>query len=436
MSKSTKTTFSTYKEIKALKPKSKEYTLTDYYTKGLQLLIRTDGGKQWVFRYSSPILKDKHNKAKRRRTGFGSYPTVSLDMARKRANKFKEEISQGIDPLEIKQEVKMQTALEDKSQFHKVVYQWIDEILHSINTQTTINKIQRAFENDVFPFFCEYDENRDIVSSIPIKDITHAKLLYALKQKSISAKETARRLLANCNRIWIFAISNGYCEHNIIANISRDSLPQVKAKHYAKVTDEKILARLLKDIDSYKGHIITRTALKLLPYTMLRAENLTTLKWEYIDFKKRLLIIPRSNMKVKSENLDDFILPLTDKAIDILMEIKPITDWSKWVFHGLTNIHMHLNPATVNKALKTMGYDDETKGTKQTIHSFRGTFRSLVETYSNEHKSSFEVKESILDHQETNSVVRAYTHKADYTKQARELLEWWEQFLERVKYHV
>lgn len=65
MSKSSQTTFSTDKEIKALKSKSKEYTLTDSYTKGLQLLIRVDGGKQWIFRYSSPILKDKNNSSKR-----------------------------------------------------------------------------------------------------------------------------------------------------------------------------------------------------------------------------------------------------------------------------------------------------------------------------------------------------------------------------------
>lgn len=211
--------------------------------------------------------------------------------------------------------------LEDKSQFHKVVYQWIEEILPAINTQTTINKIQRSFENDMFPFFCTYDENRNIVSSIPIKDITHSELLNALKQKSITAKETARRLLTRCNRVWIFAISNGYCGYNIVANISRDALSRPKEKHYAKVTDEKILGKMLKDIDSYKGHIITRTALELLPYVMLRAENLTTLKWEYIDLEKRLLTIPRNKMKIKNENLDDFILPLTDRAVEILQEI-------------------------------------------------------------------------------------------------------------------
>jgi len=428
-----KTTFSTDKELKALKAKDKEYIMTDSLTKGLQLIIRVDGGKQWAFRYSSPILKDKNGKSKQRRTGFGTYPAISLEMARNRAFELKKEVSAGIDPLDTKQELKEQKELDVKSQFHNVVYGWLEDVLASRNTDTTIHKAKRAFERDLFPFFCEYDDNHNIVSSKPIGDIHHSEILNALKTKSLNAKETAKRLLASCNRLWVYAISHGYCEQNIIANISRDSLPQVKAKHYAKITDEKILGNLLRDADKYKGHPVTRCSLKLLPYTMLRAENITTLRWEMIDFKNKTLTIPRREMKQKDENLGDFVLPLVDSAIKVLREIEPFTSWSPWVFHGVRNIHKHLNPASINKALVTMGYDDELAGTKQTIHSFRGTFRSLVETYAHEHKASFEVKESILDHHEKSAVVRAYTHKANYTEQARELLEWWERFLNKIK---
>ncbi len=431
-----KTTFSTDKELKALKPKDKEYILTDGLTKGLQIIIRVDGGKQWAFRYSSPILKDKSGKAKQRRTGFGTYPIISLEMARNKAFELKKEISVGIDPLETKQELKRELELDDKSQFHKVLYQWIDEVIAKKNAKETIKDKRRAFERDLFCYFCTYDEERNILSSKPIGNIHHSEILKALKEKAITAKETARRLLADCNRLWIFAISHGYCEHNIIANISRETLPRIEKKNLAKITDEKILGNLLRDIDSYKNSPIVRNALRLLPHTMLRAENLTTLKWEYIDFEKKLIIIPRHEMKVKNKNLNDFMLPLTDTAISILEDIKPITGWSKWVFHGVSNFNKSLNNESCNKALRIMGYDDELAGTKQTIHSFRGTFRSLVETYAHEHKATFEVKESILDHHEKSAVVRAYTHKANYTEQARELLEWWEQFLERIKFGV
>jgi hypothetical protein len=80
-----------------------------------------------------------------------------------------------------------------------------------------------------------------------------------------------------------------------------------------------------------------------------------------------------------------------------------------------------------------MGFIDETSGRKQTLHSFRGTFRSLSETYATEHGVSFEVRERCLDHHEKKEAVRAYIHKADYTEQMRTLFQWWADYLDGVK---
>lgn len=52
-------------------------------------------------------------------------------------------------------------------------------------------------------------------------------------------------------------------------------------------------------------------------------------------------------------------------------------------------------------------------------HSFRGTFRSLVETYAHIHKASFEVKEAILDHHIGGEVERAYTQGRLYKSNER-----------------
>ena len=185
-------------------------------------------------------------------------------------------------------------------------------------------------------------------------------------------------------------------------------------------------------MQTYSGHPITKAALQLTPYVMLRAENLVQLKWEYIDFEKKLITIPRILMKVKDINLDAFKLPLTPKAIEILEEVHHYTKDTEWVFHAINRRSSPLNSATINKAIRVnLGYDSEENGTKQTIHSFRGTFSSLAYQYRHEHKQ-YEVSiERVLDHQEKNETVASYNHKADYTNSMRELLEWWEQFLQR-----
>jgi len=109
------------------------------------------------------------------------------------------------------------------------------------------------------PEFCEYDENRQIIRSKHIREITHSELLESIRKKEQTAVETAHRLLTDCNRLWLFAISENHADFNIISNISKkDSLQKHTKQHYPKITDESILRELLLAIDNYHGQAITR----------------------------------------------------------------------------------------------------------------------------------------------------------------------------------
>ena len=61
-------------EIKNAKPKAKEFKLND--GDGLSFRVRTNGTKDWIFRYYEPFTK------KRKDMSFGNYPTISLAAAR------------------------------------------------------------------------------------------------------------------------------------------------------------------------------------------------------------------------------------------------------------------------------------------------------------------------------------------------------------------
>jgi integrase len=435
-----KSQFSTDKAIKEAKPKEKDYALTDSKTTGLQIRIRTNGKKQWVYRYSSPTIltevKDAgtlKQKGKRSNIGLGMYPETSLAKAREKAGDFRKLIIEGIDPSEHKKIQKDELIKAQKNhhaQIHNIFYEWINTLS---STQGTVKRKISLFENNLFPYLdTKRDKEGKIISSKNIKDITHPEILKAVNEKKKSANEMARRLLGDCKTLWNFAIAYGYTERNIIDLIPTSEKPKKIIKHYPKITDEHILGNLLKDMQTYSGHPITKAALQLTPYVMLRAENLVQLKWEYIDFEKKLITIPRILMKVKDINLDAFKLPLTPKAIEILEEVHHYTKDTEWVFHAINRRSSPLNSATINKAIRVnLGYDSEENGTKQTIHSFRGTFSSLAYQYRHEHKQ-YEVSiERVLDHQEKNETVASYNHKADYTNSMRELLEWWEQFLQR-----
>ena len=416
-------------EIKKAKSAEKDYKLFD--GGGLFLLIKPAGGKLWRLKYLF--------EGKEKLISLGTYPETTLAEARAKRDEYKREIAKGTDPSAERKESKAKNeerAIEEQAavdgQFHRVAYEWLATLNNDDSTHT---KRVSSFEKDIFPYLCTYNERHIIIASKHIKEITHPELLRIFKIKERTAPEVAKRRFRDCKRLWRYAINHGYTEMNVPDRITNDAFLLHKEKHIPKITDEKILGELLRAIEQYKGEggVIVRNVLRFVSIMPLRADNLCKLRWDQVDLDKAIITIPRSEMKVKDHNLPDFVLPLPAQAVNILKEVREVTGWGQWVFHGVRKNLEHVNKEAGNKALRIMGFIDEAKERKQTLHSFRGTFRSLSETYAKEHGVSFEVRERALDHHEENKVVRAYTHKADYTEQMRELMQWWADFLDKIK---
>ena len=76
---------------RAAKLKEKDYTIND--GGGLALLVKTNGVKRWIFIYR---FEGRQN-----RLGFGTYPDTSLETARRKAEKAREQIAKGTNPSAI-----------------------------------------------------------------------------------------------------------------------------------------------------------------------------------------------------------------------------------------------------------------------------------------------------------------------------------------------
>lgn len=398
--------------LSKLKPKDKDYTVAD--GGGLSLLIKVDGKKLWEFRYTSPIT------LKRRKTSLGLYPDVSLKVARTKAKEFRELIAQQIDPIDNNKEVKQKIKIDQKGIFDKVVDEWFIKQKKELAASTYTRKVGQ-FENDVKPFF----------KGRLISTIKHPEIVKLLEMKATKAPESASRLFQYLNNLWQYATMKGYCDFNIIANIHKKTIltPQ-KKKNYSKITDQEALKELIQAIYSYKGEYSTKNALKFVLHLPLRADNLVNLRWEQIDLDNKLLIIPRSQMKAKDENMPDFKMPLTPQVIEILHEQRLFANGTSVIFKTSGYADVPICAETPNRALERMGFNDESIGKKIRLHGFRGTFRSLADTHQSEHNVSYEAKERALDHLPKNAVERAYTHKADYIKELETLMRWWSDYLD------
>lgn len=410
-------------KIKNLKPKEIPYVESD--GQGLQLLIKPTGTKLWEFRYTSPTQYDKNGNKKRRKTSFGSYPETTLKIARDKRAEYLEILSIEIDPTDKKNEDEQKKAKRENNNFKIIAEQWL-EFEEQRMTPRAFKRKKAIVVNDAYPY----------LQKKPIDEISHQDIIKVLKErlsKKIHASEdnenppdgieTTNKLYNHLNTIFKYAITIGLAEKNPFDNILKELIiPKADTTHYAKITETDELKNLINDIYNYNGHYSTVNALKLGIHLPLRASNLTNLLWEYIDFEDRSLTIPRNLMKVKNKNLPNFKVPLSDEVIKILKTQYEYTSHQKYVFLSVNN--QVLNSNTPNVALQRMGYRN-----KQTLHGFRGIYRSLIDTYQNEHNISYEVKKRFLDHHESNKVELAYNHRADFFEQMRPLTKWWSSYL-------
>ena len=399
-------------EIKNAKPRDKSYTLYD--GGNLHLLVKPNGSKLWEIYYKSPTKK------KRRKTSIGTYPKKTLVSARKTRDKYMTLVTEGIDPIDYFK--KQKETKEDSYITQNVFKEWLSlrkrEVENGFITKKTFQRMESLLINDCLPF----------IKDLRIQDVTKKDITNVIDNKNKTAPESAKRLLQYLNKLWIYATSKDYCEYNLIASIDKTShITRRRVSHYAKIIDINILKELVNAIYDYSGHVSTKNALKFVLHVPLRAKNLVNLQWKQIDFEKRILTIPRSEMKVSDQDLPDFIMPLTDEVIKILNEQKQYTGHRKFVFASDTG--SHINIETTNRALQRLGFNDEKRGRKQRTHSFRGTFRALADTYQKEHNATYEAKERALDHQVGGAVERAYTGGADYINQLKILMNWWSNFI-------
>jgi integrase len=381
---------------------------------GLQLTIKPNGSKLWEILYTSPVTK------KRRRSGIGNYPDVSLKNAREILSKYKKLINENIDPIDAKN-TNIYSADKKCIYFNDIIDVWLELKKRDLSERTHLKRVQQ-FDKFVKPY----------LKDIKVQDVKHPLIATILENKAKTSVETAYRIHNYMNQIYQYAISKGYCQTNIMANINVKSiLPKMKTLHHPKITNLQTLKELVNAIENYHGNISVKNALRFVLHIPLRASNLVNLRWSYIDFERRTLTIPRNKMKVKDENLDDFKLYLTDEVLKILKEQDSISKNAKYVFTTHTYSDKPIHQESPNRALRLMGFDDAKENRKITLHGFRGTFRSLADTFQMEHNAIFEVKEAVLDHHGASKIVKAYNHRSDYFEQTKLLLGWWSRFIKK-----
>jgi len=381
-------------KIKKSKPKDKKYKLYD--SGYLYLEIYPNGIKQWVYEY-------KKIKSFR----VGTYPALTLKAARLKRDEIKKEIElYGLENYLIKRNHKKN---EKKRKFENVVNEWLELYKKE--------KAKRSIETTILRL------NKYILPAFKGKtiDIITIKNIYHLLKKT--PQPTAEKLKSILNGIFSYAITKEYIKHNIIKDIDLKHIyTKTSFNHYSytsNLDEVKIYYNSIKDI---KQNPIVKGAIKIIWLTALRQGSVRLIKWENIDYTKKLLFIPKENLKIK---FIDFAIPLTDEAIEVFKELEKIKA-SEYVFYSPQK-NKPISETTLRKYQNNIAIEHNI--TKQTLHGIRHTFATLTRQYlQKEHNIQDEVIEIALQHLDKNRIRAVYNHY-DYFKERKELLNLWNEFL-------
>jgi integrase len=395
-------------QIKAAKPGSKPYKLAD--GGGLYVEVMPTGGKLWRMKYRQPDGKEN-------RLSFGSYPEVSLGDARTKRDAARQLLAEGRDPGRIRTERAGQEQAVAANTFEKVARDWHRTMLGQWQPQTAHDILHRL-ELDIFPKLGELP-----VTAIRAQDILD--VIRAVEQRG--AREIARRLTANCARVFRHAIRSGIAERNPAEYLREVLEPQEKG-HFAALGADGLpgLLRAMYANEACMG-LPTRTAMRLMLLVFVRTSELIETPWNEIDLDKGEWVIPWQRMKrgkrrVNPEKTDHHVC-LPRQGLVLLRQLQRLTGGGTYLFPNTRDPDRPMSNNTLLKALERMGYKGSMTG-----HGFRAlAMGTLKERLGYRH----EVVDRQMAHAPKDKLQSAYD-RANYLKERRTMMQHWADYIDQV----
>jgi integrase len=124
---------------------------------------------------------------------------------------------------------------------------------------------------------------------------------------------------------------------------------------------------------------------------------------------------------------DKHIIPLSRQAIDILLDLRPLTGQQAYVFPHARNKGQSMSRESVRAALIRMGYGPDSDS-PMTAHGFRG----MASTLLHEQGWPSDIIERQLAHAERNKIKAAYNH-AEHLPERRRMMQAWADYLDGLK---
>lgn len=337
----------TVRLIDALQPREREYDVPDLQQRGLFLRVFPSGVKSWALRYRF--------REKPRRLGLGRYPETSLVEARKAAFDRLHDVSEDIDPADVR------TAA--RAQWGQTVQALYDAFAATaVSLRKSWPEKKRILERDVLPTLGD-----TVVAEIRRRDVTdliHAKL-------KTGAPIAADHVLIHLSTLLAFAVDQEWITVNPCARLKKPSRVAGHRRAKRRALEPDALRTLWTCLDSPEPEgtrqflsPALRDAFKVLLCTGQRLNEICSLKRDDVDLVGRWMLLRNT------KNGDDHRVPLSEPVAAILTR-RLASPGGPFVFANGDGGHVGARAKKAASRLSThLGIDFESHDCRRTLATY------------------------------------------------------------------
>lgn len=382
--------------LKSLAGRDKRYTKAE--RDGFYVEVMPSGEKSFRYRYRLNGLREK--------VTIGSYPSVSLKVARTLHSRMLDQVMLGESPARGKREARLQTAagLSSLDTFEHFAKKWIELELRPNNKNA--QQDETYIRRDILPRIGTKE-----LKAITTQDVWNC--VEAVKQRGHG--QAARRVRSVLKRIFDFAISHGLVVINPARTVRPTHIAQTKAR--SRVLSAQEIPVWLHAIETSSIAKSTKLALRFLLLVPARKGELLAAKWVEVNFSASTWDIPGHG----SKNGAPLRHKLPSQAMAVLRELKELAIDSQWLLPSSRGLgRAHLSNSAMNTAIRGIVELPE----DVVIHDLRRTVR----TFLSELGVPTNVAELCLNHRPTG--VRGVYDRAELIEQRYQALQKWESYLQ------
>ena len=323
---------------------------------------------------------------------LGKYPDVSLEQARKKAEKNWRKAQRGEDPL-----------VNCKVPTFRVV---ADQVISSRRVGWKEgSKTEKDWKSSLD------SHAMGILGDKPVNQITEADVIVALDPIWVDIPAQARRVLARVKVVLDLAVAQGWIRKNPAHNGIEKSLPRQsrEVEHHRALSPHEVGAAIAA-VNASGASVPTKLAFRFQALTAARIGDVLSAEWDEIDLEARVWERTRIRWAHRAHRI-----PLSNEAVVVLEEARAQNPSSRYVFPSLIT-GKPLGRSTLGALCRRLGIDG-------TMHRFRAAFR----VWCAENGVPWQYVEVALAH-----VIRGMEMafvRMDYLEQRRTLMQAWSDFI-------